>query len=165
MAGRNGNRESMVRGLSTGKKDKEPHCPECGSLEITSRGKAWTCNDCGRYFLKKLRGRWKKDLADRPKSCIHCGAKSVENGELIIWANGQRWWCIRCRKSWIKDKGKYSRRQDKGERPSCPICGTLNPSSAGVRWLCVKCGKTWLKVHVPKPLSPTELTNAKIIQI
>ena len=168
MAGKDGSQESMEKGLSTEGKDKRPPCPECGSHEIISKGKAWICRICGRYFIKNPRGKkWKKDLIDRPESCIHCGAKSIENGELIIWANGQRWWCVRCGKSWIKDKGKYSIRQEKGERPSCPSCGTLNPVSSGSRWMCTnpKCGKTWRKVYAPKLLSPTELVNAKILQI
>ena len=169
MAGKSGNRESMVKGLSIERREERPPCPDCGASNPTSRGVSWVCKKCGRGYQKIIRGRARKDLPDRPKSCIYCGAKELENGELVIWANGERWWCRVCGKSWIKERGKHKKRKDMGERPICPYCGTSDPQSNGVRWICVnpKCGKSWYKIYQnpPQPiLSPTELITAKIVE-
>ena len=34
------------------KPDIRPACPDCGSVNIISRGIQWNCKDCGRYFKK-----------------------------------------------------------------------------------------------------------------
>ncbi len=160
MVGKNGNQESTVKGLSTEKKE-EPHCPDCNSTKLVSRGMAWICKECGRYFVKEWRGKFRKDLSERPKRCPHCGF----NG--FILANGLRWWCPSCKKSWIKSKGKFQKRQDMGERPICPYCGTPSPASGGDRWICVSsnCRRSWKKNNVNPSLSPAELFNAKIMRV
>ena len=36
----------------------KPLCIECGSKEVISKGISWYCKACGRWFLKKLRGKY-----------------------------------------------------------------------------------------------------------
>lgn len=37
---------------------EKPLCVECGSKEVISKGISWYCKACGRWFLKKLRGKY-----------------------------------------------------------------------------------------------------------
>lgn len=163
MAGRNGMRESMVKGLSIERREIErPPCPECGIAKPISHGSSWTCSNrtCGKTWQKVFRGRAHKNILDRPEQCPYCGLKH------FIWANGERWWCRSCGKSWGKDKGKHSKRHDMGDRPACPKCTTPNPASSGIRWQCINpnCGISWYKVYrTPQVLKPVDLIGAKII--
>lgn len=104
---------------------KRPKCPECKSSNITSKGDGWSCKDCGRWFLKKPRGRMTKDYPDRPKKCPYCGCKKV-------WSNSDRWKCSACYKDWSKKL--IPRRKDLGPRPPCPECGAPEPISEGGKW-------------------------------
>ena len=163
MAGKNGNRESMAKGLSTERREEErPKCPECGAPDPQSHGTYWLCNACGRHFTKKLRGKVRKEFSDRPTKCPYCGQT-----EQLIWASAGSWYCQMCGKKWLKLKGINKARKELGERPACPSCGTPNPSSHGVRWHCVNpnCGKKWNKLYQRLPIvSPVELRTAPIIR-
>lgn len=161
MAGRNGNRESTVKGLSTEKKNQRPTCPGCGAPNPVSRGVVWLCKSCGRNFQKIWRGKTRQNL-NRPKQCPHCGTASEINGELRIWLNGHRWWCRACGKMWGIHTGTFSHRKDLGERPNCPACGASNPKSSGINWVC-KCGKHWVKNYRLPFVLHNELVSAKVI--
>jgi DNA-directed RNA polymerase subunit RPC12/RpoP len=64
-------------------------CPECGSGDITSRGRNWLCKQCGHYFIKKPRSRINpEERGTCPNP--NCGAKRlVKNG-------GGRMMCAVC---------------------------------------------------------------------
>jgi DNA-directed RNA polymerase subunit RPC12/RpoP len=133
-------------------------CKNCESDNIASSGRYWRCKDCGYLFLKHPRGRFEKNILNRPDKCPYCGCTSIISG-------GIRWVCKECCHSWMKIR--HSRRKDLGERPVCPVCGAANPQSKGpTRWQCVNqsCLHQWSKGEsVTHQIS--DLMMAKTIQI
>ena len=41
--------------------EHRPECPRCKSTYILSHGNHWSCQDCGRRWLKRPRGRDVRD--------------------------------------------------------------------------------------------------------
>lgn len=96
MAGKNGNRESMEKGLSTKKKDRRPQCPECETPNPTSHGRSWRCKACGRVWVKEKGEVWVrgKDIGERPV-CPECRTPNP-------LSHGTSWHCKNCGKRWEK---------------------------------------------------------------
>lgn len=73
-----------------------PPCPECGSKNIHANGLSWVCRDCGRNYLKVIRGT-KKYADGKDIKCPRCG------GDDVILNGCGRLKCKDCRKTWNKE--------------------------------------------------------------
>ena len=91
----------------------EPHCPDCGSNEIMSKGVAWLCKSCGRWFNKNKRLTVKLSEKSPRPPCPECGSEEVYSKGKLYWA------CQNCRKCIPKHRQNAVRKTGSQNTPQC----------------------------------------------